>query len=535
MYIVEINSLGRDSRVRVLVSRAYPYPVLPSDSQLKLIEATSGKYFINWQRTPSESISTIEYCVSVSRKEHLVSLCRLDEGARDERVYKSADAKESKQKNSKSSAFVSDEPASRSAASSESPQPRKTFSDWWERTKSNLLSQSQQWERSRGFDVHCVGSNVWHEIKTTDWQPGATYFIDVFARNSLSNATTVYDGVNVTSPAATRRPVLQLQDNALTSVALDAKNNFSASLKFSFNQNHLGPEAGLWLFVETCSANPSSSSFASSTAMLVEVRSSPETNREDHLDFDNARGSDSELPGHVLSRSYISDMESIFIKYLSPERDDAIGPGKAIEHLDNNKERKATVTLELTSENSMPRLVNVFISKKYSKFPFARLPADRSLRLFNSLSTCNSVTLSWSASLDEKVRYCVYQRALGDEDASKEIGELLHSSRQAHLCASSQNLGDATGANDIETDNRMPHEKFAPKSGKARDDKSPASRKAICRRYHKFSKRRFNDVIVERLENLEPSTTYIFEVAVQKTKGKAIYYEAIRARTRSAC
>ncbi|KAL1434502.1 hypothetical protein MTO96_011596 [Rhipicephalus appendiculatus] len=113
-----------------------------------------------------------------------------------------------------------------------------------------------------------------------------------------------------------------------------------------------------------------------------------------------------------------------------------------------------------------------------------------------SLTTCNSVTLAWKAALDEKVRYCIFKQEVRGSYSG--------------VFARPQDFCDET--------------KLAEKSGKV-----------SCRRYHRFSKHRFQNVIMQKIRKLQPDTTYVFEVLVTKARGRTLAYEKVWATTHRSC
>lgn len=161
----------------------------------------------------------------------------------------------------------------------------------------------------------------------------------------------------------------------------------------------------------------------------------------------------------------------------------------------NNSKIYSFSILSSTKHN---RKVRMWISGKRHAFPFPVLPQDKSVNVFDTLTTCDSITIGWKASPDEKVKYCIYRQAAFDELMERTLTEPQNFCEQ-------------------------------PTEG------SSVRLTVLCRRYHKFSKRRFNNVIMQRVRGLHPGTTYLFEVQVTKVKGKMLPYEHVWATTLDNC
>lgn len=161
-----------------------------------------------------------------------------------------------------------------------------------------------------------------------------------------------------------------------------------------------------------------------------------------------------------------------------------------------NHPSNGTYVIKISSTVPQLRRVHLLVSKKYHKFPFPTLPDDSGVKVMGSLTTCNSVTLAWKAALDEKVRYCIFKQEVRGSYSG--------------VFARPQDFCDET--------------KLAEKSGKV-----------SCRRYHRFSKHRFQNVIMQKIRKLQPDTTYVFEVLVTKARGRTLAYEKVWATTHRSC
>lgn len=155
-------------------------------------------------------------------------------------------------------------------------------------------------------------------------------------------------------------------------------------------------------------------------------------------------------------------------------------------------------SFSIRSNTRHNRKVRLWISGKKHAFPFPVLPQDKSVSVFDTLTTCDSITIGWKASPDEKVKYCIYRQAAFDELMQRTLTEPQNFCEQSTEGSSTRHT-------------------------------------VLCRRYHKFSKRRFNDVIMQRVRGLHPGTTYLFEVQVTKAKGRMLPYEQVWATTHDNC
>lgn len=282
--------------------------------------------------------------------------------------------------------------------------------------------------------LECIGRRTWHSF--ADLQIDQRYYIDVFALNSRTNASTAYPGINVVA----RSPInSRMQDNQLIQIVLDKANGYASVAKYGVNAN----AHTIWMFVQSCSG-----------------------------------------PGPVqLSVSHRKN------KILTAEVMDT-------RTLTINHPSNGTYVVKVSSTVPELRRVHLLISKKYHKFPFPTLPDDSSVKVMGSLTTCNSVTLAWKAALDEKVRYCIFKQEMKGSYSG--------------VFAKPEDFCSET--------------KLAERPGKI-----------LCRRYHRFSKHRFQNVIMQKVRKLRQETTYVFEIFVTKARGRTLAYEKVWATTHRSC
>lgn len=302
-------------------------------------------------------------------------------------------------------------------------------------------------DSKNGASLTCVGRKTWHLFKNL--QRGRTYYFDVFVLDIETNASSTYVGVRATVRHVSRHPS-RLKDDSLVTFSLDSHNGYAVHTKY-----HPGKSEGpVLLFIQSCTGpGPVTLYISQNTAPRQEILT------ESVMDVKTL-----EIPRQIAAPANSSKIYSFSIR----------------------------------SNTKHSRKVRVWISGKRHAFPFPVLPQDKSVSVFDTLTTCDSITIGWKASPDEKVKYCIYRQAAFDELMQRTLTE------PQNFCEQST-------------------------------EGSSTRYTVLCRRYHKFSKRRFNDVIMQRVRGLHPGTTYLFEVQVTKVKGKMLPYEQVWATTHDNC
>ncbi|XP_064621648.1 protein NDNF-like [Lineus longissimus] len=136
----------------------------------------------------------------------------------------------------------------------------------------------------------------------------------------------------------------------------------------------------------------------------------------------------------------------------------------------------------------------IFATVDRSKTLYPMLPNDTSIRVFENLSTCHSVTVAWLGTT-ERSRYCLYKRPVNTR----------HLKRQ-HTPMTNQCTGPG---------------------GRKK------SEKIVCKRFR--ARNRNRAVMTEVVDGLAEDTTYVFDVYVTKRRGHTLSYKAVRTKTRSKC
>ncbi|KAF8796739.1 Protein NDNF like protein [Argiope bruennichi] len=290
--------------------------------------------------------------------------------------------------------------------------------------------------RRNGVSVTCVGRKTWHLFKGL--KRGSTYYFDAFVLDAATNASSAYIGVSATlrgGGGGGGVAVPRLKDDALATFALDEANGHTVNIKY-----HPGKATSpILIFAQSCTG-------------------------PGPVNLHIARGGP--LKQDIMSTT-VMDVKTL---YLPPTN-------------------ASSLSLSLRSTTHHKRKVRLWVSSRKHSAPFPEMPEDKSVRVFDSLTTCDSITIGWKISVDERVKYCIYRR-LGGQSLTE----------PQNFC---------------ETRNQ--------------------GIQVLCRRYHRFSKRRFNNVIMQRVKGLRPGTTYLFEVQVTKVKGEMLPYEQVWARTRATC
>lgn len=310
------------------------------------------------------------------------------------------------------------------------------------------LHNSLQEPAKHGAAITCVGRKTWHMFKGL--QRGIIYYFDVFVMDVDTNASSVYIGVSAAVKNVPSSPS-RLKDDSLVTYNLDASNGFAVDTKY-----HLGRSSGpILLFIQSCTG-------PGPVTLTVTQNVSPR---------------------HEILSTNVMDVKTLEI----PRQMAALINGSNIQ------------TLSIRSSTKHARKVRVWISNKKHAFPFPVLPPDKSVSVFDTLTTCDAITIGWKASPDERVKYCIYRQAAHDELMQRTLTE-------------PQNFCEEPAEGSVLKRITV-----------------------LCRRYHRFSKRRFNNVIMQRVKGLKPGTTYLFEVQVTKVKGKMLPYEQVWATTHSTC
>ncbi|KAH3869359.1 protein NDNF-like [Dreissena polymorpha] len=135
--------------------------------------------------------------------------------------------------------------------------------------------------------------------------------------------------------------------------------------------------------------------------------------------------------------------------------------------------------------------VSMVARKKLLKVPI--LPEDRTVKVFDNLSSCSSVTVAFIGT-STKQTYCLYKTEISKENST----------------SISQKLNECGAYSRVKT----------------------VSQKIMCKKF-KYSKE--NAVLAITVTNLKSDTSYIFDVFVNRGKYFTFLYNSIRTKTSPSC
>ena len=276
----------------------------------------------------------------------------------------------------------------------------------------------------------CVGRKTRFTFNRA--KPGKTYFIDVFLVNHETSQSSSYTGTSVKLSRKRKRPSKSrkfLEDGKRKLFQLKKARKAQA---FVFNVKD------------------------DMSSVVLELKS--------------CRGV---LPFEIVSR-HIKTFKSV-IKRTKIVRMKNLPAGRYIIRVKGNKRRR--------------RYVQIYYTTRQFKYRKPQLPSDSSIKIFENLSKCNSVTLAWMGS-DVKQRYCLYK---------KEVSEFKRKKRRR--------------CSDPETRSRK--------------------EKVVCVRFRHRDKDKA--VITHTVRSLKPNTGYVFDVYVRRGGSGYLAYRSAFARTKSKC
>ncbi|CAG2117203.1 unnamed protein product [Medioppia subpectinata] len=457
LYVLDFNSLGKDVSVKIYVSQYYPYPLLPNEPDIHVVSVRSDEVVISWPPSPSEAIATIDYCVSIGTNKKWADNCLLDTYLKEEESYE-LDLLPSE-------AITS-------------------FSYWWVRTVKNMLRQSRLKSMAdHSVRVECIGKQTAHTLRRLDNRRHNQYFIDVYARNTVTNSTSMYRTVNVT--LINTEPIVVSDDQNIV-IKLNQTNNFTQILHYKT----LGGDGGtdttvdkLWLFLQTCTGfGPIRMTGTAVTSANPNVTTNTAINR-------------------TLFTQNIFSLKTLEFNVNDGRRKTTI-----------DHKNQSLIVFAISSGANTDRTAVFTLSKRHNRFLYPLLPEDTKLKVMATLTDCRSVTLAWNASPDDKVQYCIYVREANHHHTSSSnvIAPVDNACVDQGLT-----IGSEANNNDIDS-----------------DDTNDSLRKVLCKRYHKSSKRRFNNKIIQSVRGLSSGQTYVFLVMITKYRGKTLAYEQVWATTR---
>ncbi|XP_060588090.1 protein NDNF-like isoform X3 [Ruditapes philippinarum] len=279
----------------------------------------------------------------------------------------------------------------------------------------------------------CVGSDK--KFTYDNIGNGKGYFVDVYVKNNQSGKSRQYHGVFVKTKQK-RKKFSRLKEGKLTSVNFSRKkkkHTYSFKIKRSTKDVHLA--------ISTCIGTT-----------LVEVMAKNGT----------------------FHKSRIKSSQVLSFK--------GVQPGVYTLALSKSVSKRQTVYISMTSKI------------KAKKMPV--LPEDTTVKVFDYLSTCNSVTVAWMGT-EKKQKYCLYKSELSSShDNSTSISKKL-------------NQCDAFDRN------------------------QNGAQKITCKKFRYRKKEK--SVLAITVAGLKPDTEYIFDVFVNKGNYFSFPYNSVRTKTRTDC
>jgi hypothetical protein len=283
---------------------------------------------------------------------------------------------------------------------------------------------------NEGVFFICIGSKTRYAFAKAS--PGWLYFVDVFAVDPRNNQSVTYPGQIARTKY--RQKYVNLKDAKMVEKFMKRRSGPKA-FKYMIRED----TEQLVLQLEACTG-----------AFNVEVR----------------------YHDKVLNDARFSSLETLYIR--------------------NAKAGMYLITV--SREKLRVASFRIFATVDISKTLYPMLPNDTSIRVFENLSTCNSVTVAWLGTTDRS-RYCLYKRPVNNRHLKR------HRPPMTSHC---------TGP-----------------GGRKK------SEKIVCRRFRAQNKNRA--VMTEVVGGLATDTTYIFDVYVTKRRGHTLSYKTIHTKTRSQC
>lgn len=370
LYSVEIIALDRDTTVYMYASTTPDsdrlFPELPKDATVKVLAVNKNVVSIAWKPSPTDvqHAVPVEYCVSANRKQNFGRMC---------------------------AALTS-----RYGDVPPTPPPNAGFGFPWEKKAQRNARKRVSHPTPKPPDrdqvfYACVGNKTTYAFSKL--QTGATYYIDVFAVNSLTNRSSTYVGTNVSTSVC---PVQKTANIASGKVyRFQAKNaNCLQAMEHNLKRNISALQIG----IQSCSDERL-------TADVMYGQSTVETDLLSEWPIMKISIPDPELGSYRIRLSAMEQRKNIAFKMAVGSAEDGL--------------------------------------------PFPVLPSNRTIRVVDgetsssssSSSSCRSVTLMWNiAPTEQPQQYCLYmERQRGKNNARRKanrcaIGEMLRREANKVMC-----------------------------------------------------------------------------------------------------
>ena len=284
-------------------------------------------------------------------------------------------------------------------------------------------------EKKGSILFKCIGRNTSSVVRKL--KEGRRYFIDVFVRNKRTKRSSQYTGVHVQTKKS--RKLTILKDGKHKSVVFRKRKSVRAYL---FKLNNAAKE--LHIVVYSCTGY-----------IDVEFK-----NRNNTFHKSRVKGFKKLVLNNIQAGNYI---------------------------------------LKLSRPVRRRQNVYILVSTKSKKVRVPVLPDDTTVKVFDYLTTCRSITVAWMGTKNKQV-YCLYKTEINKTSLSTPFKKL-------NQCGATK--------------------------------RQKSSQKIICKKFKHRKKKQA--VLAITVTGLEPGTSYIFDVFVSKGKAISIPYNSVRTETSPHC
>ncbi|XP_071953618.1 protein NDNF-like [Antedon mediterranea] len=331
IYMLKVRAVDRDSSFKIYATTTPNsdriYPVLPSDSRVDVTAVRKDRVSLAWKSSLSETVylQPIKYCVAMNTERNYPTLCGIESRLYGDRrpIVPNVGFGFSNEKGKRNSKRL-----------------RKR------KNKLELLTKTQI-KTNSSFTLECIGTKKMHTF--INLIANHTYFFDVFAVDTKTNRSAVYQHIQVTTPAGEEvQKVVMLKDGKM----LDSSVQQSKPKK-TFQIDVGNKDKELLVTVQSCT-HP----------VIVEILQDTS----------------------VVKSGVVEDLQSFTI---------------------NNA--KGTYYIRVVGSLKEAIHFKIFTTTKPRKYPYPRMPDDNRINPYRNLRKCNSVTLGWLTS-SETAQYCLYRR-----------------------------------------------------------------------------------------------------------------------------
>ena len=166
---------------------------------------------------------------------------------------------------------------------------------------------------------------------------------------------------------------------------------------------------------------------------------------------------------------------------------------KGLQKLTLNDIPAGSYIIRLSRSRQRRQNVYILVSTKSKKVRVPDIPSDTTVKVFNYMTTCNSITVAWMGT-ERKQNYCLYK---------------------------------------TELDKTLPSNPFKKLNQCDAIKRRKNAQKIICKRYK--NRKKDHAVLAITVTGLHPDTSYIFDVFVNKGEAMSIPYSSVRTETSPHC